>query len=241
VLNAACAVPVVVALALAWPGTAVVAAAQPATAPHAPSSQPPVPEQQPAQDTSEHIQVEGFRSAHWGMTDAQVKAAIQKDFNIPPNKVPTEENPSERTTVLSISVNDLLEGTGKARISYILGYSTKKLIQANIVWGTTVDPQAKPERIVAAANQLRALFLSSGYDPDTVASNVATADGTITVFQGQDAEKHTTLLRLVSTPAPAPSKQQGKTQAAGPTVVLLLSYVLDARNPDVFRLKKGQF
>ena len=120
------------------------------------------------------------------MTEAQVKAAIHKDFNIPVEKEQTEENPSERTTVLSVTVNDLLEGAGKARISYILGFSTKKLIQVNIVWGNTIDPQAKPEQIVAAANQLRTLFLNSGYDSQTIASNVATADGSITVFQGQD-------------------------------------------------------
>lgn len=175
------------------------------------------------------------------MTDAQVKAAIHKDFNIPADKAQTEENPSERTTVLSVTVNELLEGAGKARISYILGYSTKKLIQVNIVWGTTIDPQTKPERLVGAANQLRTLFLNSGYDRETVASNVATADGSITVFQGQDLDKRMTLLRLVSTPAPAPSKQHGKAEPAGPTVVLFLSYLLDARNPDVYRLKKGLF
>jgi hypothetical protein len=225
------------ALAPSRPSTAVAAPEQPS------ATQKSGAAQQPAQDTAEHVQVEGFRSARWGMAEAQVKAAIHKDFNIAAEKAQTEENPSERTTVLSVTVADLLEGAGKARISYILGYSTKKLIQVNIVWGTTIDPQAKPERLVAAANQLRTLFLNSGYDRETVASNVATADGAITVFQGQDSDKHMTLLRLVSTPAPAPapSKQHGKAESAGPTVVLFLSYLLDARNPDVYRLKKGQF
>jgi hypothetical protein len=223
------------ALAFSRPSTAVAAPEQPS------ATQQPAAAQQPAQDTTEHVQVEGFRSARWGMTEAQVKAAIHKDFNIPAEKEQTEENPSERTTVLSVTVNDLLEGAGKARLSYILGYSTKKLIQINIVWGTTIDSQAKPERLVAAANQLRALFLNSGYDRETIASNVATADGSITVFQGQDSDKRMTLLRLVSTPAPAPPKQHGKAESAGPTVVLFLSYLLDARNPDVYRLKKGQF
>jgi hypothetical protein len=222
------------ALGVAPPATAVAAAEQPATRQSAAA-------QQPEQDTTERVQVEGFRSARWGMTEAQVKAAIQKDFNIPVDKEQIEENSSERTTVLSVTVNDLLEGAGKARISYILGYTTKKLIQVNIIWGTTIDPQVKPDRIVAAANQLRTLFLNSGYDRETVASNVATTDGSITVFQGQDSDKHLTLLRLVSTPAPVPPKQRSKAEPAGPTVVLLLSYLLDARNPDVYRLKKGQF
>src|SRR5207244_4722112 len=99
-------------------------------------------------DTTERVQVEGFRSARWGMTEVQVKAAIQKDFNIPVDKEQVEENPSERTSVLSVTGNEILEGAGKARISYILGYTTKKLIQVNVIWGTTIDPQAKPERIV---------------------------------------------------------------------------------------------
>jgi len=223
------------ALAVGWLATAVAAAEQPSTTRQSAAAQ------QPEQDTTERVQVEGFRTARWGMTEAQVKAAIQKDFNIPVDKEQSEENPSERTTVLSVTVNDLLEGAGKARISYILGYTTKKLIQVNIIWGTTIDPQIKPDRIVAAANQLRTLFLNSGYDRETVASNVATTDGSITVFRGQDSDKHLTLLRLVSTPAPAPSKQRGKAEPAGPTIVLLLSYLLDARNPDVYRLKKGQF
>jgi hypothetical protein len=225
----------VLALGLSRPATSVAAPEQPA------APQQPGAAQQPAQDKTEHVKVEGFRSAHWGMTEAQVKAAIHKDFNIPVEKEQAEENPSERTTVLSVTANDLLEGAGKARISYILGFSTKKLIQVNIVWGNTIDPQAKPEQIVAAANQLRTLFLNSGYDSQTIASNVATADGSITVFQGQDGDKHMTLLRLASTPVPASSKQHGKSAAARPTVVLLLSYLLDSQNPDVYRLKKGLF
>jgi len=224
-----------IAVALAgWP-IANLGAAEPAQ-----SAQP----QDQAAEPAEPARVEGFRSARWGMTDAQVKAALLKDFNIAADKLQTEENTSERTTVLSATVNEPLEGAGKARVSYILGYSSKKLIQVNVVWGTAIDPQVKPERVVAAANQLRALFLSSGYDPATMASNVATGQGTITVFQGQDSEKHTTLLRLVSSPAPAPAKQRGKNEkqeAAAPQVALLLSYVQDARNPDIYRLKKGQF
>src|SRR5881394_2384805 len=95
----------------------------------------------PNSEAVEAFQVEGFRSARWGMTDAQIKAAIRKDFNLGPEAVQSEENPSERTAVLSVTVPDLLEGAGKARVSYILGHTTKKLIQVNIVWGHSIDPQ----------------------------------------------------------------------------------------------------
>lgn len=187
------------------------------------------------------VRVEGFRSAHWGMTEAQVKAAIRKDFRIPADKVHTEENRSERTTVLTVTVDDLLDGAGKARVSYILGYSTKKLIEVNIVWGTTVDSKVKPESIVAAANQLRTLFLSSGYDPKTIAGNVATGHGRITVFEGEDAEKRMTVLRLLSAEAPASTRQHHKGEVKKRTVVLVLSYVEKPTDPDIYRLKKGQF
>ncbi len=194
----------------------------------------------PKTEEAESLKIDGFRSARWGMTATDVKAAIRKDFNTAPEKVTTEENASERTTVLSVTVGDLIDGAGKARISYILGHITKKLIQVNITWGSPVDPQVKANQIVAGANQLRTLFLGSGYQPDTITSNLPTTDGSIVVFQGQDAEKHTTLLRLLNGSVRTPAKA-GKPETTTPTVALLLSYILDARNPDIFRLKKGQF
>ncbi|HEX3861148.1 MAG TPA: hypothetical protein VHY35_05600 [Stellaceae bacterium] len=188
--------------------------------------------------SGERVYIDGFRSAQWGMNAAQVKAAIQKDFNIAADKAKGGENLAERTEVLSVTVADLLEGAGPARVSYIFGYSSKKLIQVNILWGTAVDPQASAEKIVAAANQLRQLFLDSGYDPATVASNIKMNDGSILVFEGEDADKHTTILRLAS--ATETAARTGKAPKIIETA-LSLSYVLDPRNPDIYRLKKGQF
>jgi hypothetical protein len=225
----------VIAVLLLNPAVAVSQPAPPASD----QRQPPGPTATPSEsEPVEQAKVEGFRSARWGMDAAQVKAAIHKDFGVPADKVKTEENAAERTTVLTIAVNDLLEGAGPARISYILGYKTKKLIQATVLWGTPIDPQAQPEKVVAAANQLRQLFLDSGYQPETVVANARMADGTILVFQGQDTDKHTTVLRLANTAAPT---KGSKAEAAGASVVLSLSYILDSRSPDIFRLKKGQF
>jgi len=190
--------------------------------------------------TAPAIQLQGFRDAHWGMDASEVKAAIRKDFTIPPDKVESEDNPSERTSVLSITVPTLIEGAGKARVSYIFGFTTKKLIQVNIVWGTPVDPAVKPDEVVAAANQLRDLFVGSGYEPGSIHTNAAAKDGTIVVFEGADAEKHATLLTLVNGNIPGPLKN-GKREPATQTIVLRLSYILDPQNPDIFRLKKGQF
>jgi hypothetical protein len=198
-----------------------------------PAASPPAAAQPPA----EHVRVDGFRNAKWGMTEAQVKAVLTSDFKIPADKLKSDENLNERTTVLTIALPDLIEGTGTARVSYIFGYTTKKLIQVNIVWGTAIDPQVKPEMVVAAANQLRQLFLESGYEPSTIVSNARAADGEIVVFEGRDADKHTTLLRL-ATAAPQPADKDKQNPAA---TTLFLSYILDSKNPDIFKLKRGQF
>jgi hypothetical protein len=215
------------------PASARTAHAAPPSSP-TPATQPSAQQAAPA---PERVHVDGFRSAQWGMTEAQVKAAIQKDFNIAADKIKPEENLAERTQVLTVAVPDLLEGAGQARVSYIFGYASKKLIQVNILWGTGLDRHVTPERIVAAANQLRELFAESGYDPATAVSNVRMSDGSILVFEGADADKHTTVLRLASASQASHGDKPGKVTEAA----LSLSYIMDARHPDIYRLKKGQF
>jgi hypothetical protein len=212
-------------------------------APAAVAQNPPAaPTDQPAsaQPAAPVAQVDGFRSAKWGMTDAQVKDAIRKDFNIAPDKTKSDENLSERTTVLTITVPDLVESTGAARVSYIFGYTSKKLIQVNVLWGAAVDPQASPDKIVAAANELRQLFVDSGYQPDTVVTNAKLPDGSVIVFKGQDADKHTTILRLAAGTV-TPTAAKGEQAKPVETAALSLSYILDASNPDIYRIKKGLF
>lgn len=181
--------------------------------------------------------VDGFRSAAFGMTEQQVRAAILKDFKIGPDKVKSEENLAERTQVLTINVPDVLEGAGTAKISYIFGYASKKLIQINLLWGTAVDSQVPADKIVAAADQLHQLFLDSGYDPKTIINNARLNDGEVLVFQGQDADKHTTLLRLAAVQQPT----RRKTEPPTTVTRLLLSYIADSQTPDIYRLKKGEF
>ena len=186
------------------------------------------------------VHVEGFRSAKWGMTDAQVKGAIHTDFNIAEDKLKSTENPAEKTQFLTITVPDLLEGAGTAQVTYIFGYASKKLIQVNILWSSLLDTQSTPQKIAAGAEQLRVLFLGEGYDPQTIATNARAPDGSMVVFEGQDADKHTTVLRLASGTV-TPNDSSGKPGKPVEAAALTLSYILDAKEPDIFRLKKGQF
>ena len=79
------------------------------------------------------MQVEGFRSARWGMTEAQVKTAIQKDFNIPVDKEQAEAyNTSAYPTVLK-NLEKFLDGQPKVRVSNVISSTSHKLTAAAVV------------------------------------------------------------------------------------------------------------
>jgi hypothetical protein len=170
------------------------------------------------------------------MTESQLRAAIRKDFKLGEDKVSVDENPIERTTALLITVPDLLPEAGPARISYMLGFKSKKLIQINVVWGAGQTPAVKPEKLQLAAASLQQYFLAQGFPPDKVVANARVNDGSVLVFQGIDAQKRMTQLRFIGMPGEGAEKENG-----APPMTLLLSYIQDPQNPDVYRIAKGQF
>jgi hypothetical protein len=182
--------------------------------------------------------IEGFRQARFGMNEEQVRQAIRKDFPAAAAKVTNAIHPSEKTTVLSLPVADLLPHTGNARISYILGYRSKKLSQVNIVW-TSDGSTGGDETIVGTANSLRDYFSAENFKPDSVVINHQLAPNTILVFRANDDQKRTVLLVLSGAAAAAPSEE--KKGSKPPPLTLELSYIEDAAHPDVFRIGKGQF
>jgi hypothetical protein len=181
--------------------------------------------------------IEGFRNARFGMSEEQVRQAVRKDFPAVATKLTSAIYPSENTTVLSIGVVDLLPNTGTARISYIFGYRSKKLIQTNVVWASE-GSAASDEAIVATGNTLRDYFTPQNYKPDSVIANRQLADNTIIVFRGSDLQGRTVLLVLSGVAASARAE---KKQPPAPPLTLKLSCILDAAHPDIFRIAKGQF
>ena len=179
---------------------------------------------------------QGFRQARFGMSEEQVRQAIRKDFPGAAAKLTVAVHPSEKTTVLSLSVTDLLPHTGNARRSYILGYRSKKLAQINIVW-TSDGTAAGDETVVGMANSLRDYFTSENFKPDSVIVNHQLAANAILVFRGSDEQKRTVLLVLSGVAASARSEDKKEP----PPLTLELSYIEDPAHPDVFKIGKGQF
>jgi hypothetical protein len=182
--------------------------------------------------------IDGFRQARFGMSEEQVRQAIRKDFPAAAAKLASAVHPSEKTTILSLTATDLLPHTGKARISYILGYHSKKLIQVNILWSSdgTADGD---EAVVGTANALRDYFASENFRADSTVANRQLAENTILVFRGSDDQKRTVLLVLAGVAASARSEE--KKEPRPPPLTLELSYIEDAAHPDIFKIGKGQF
>jgi len=180
-------------------------------------------------------QVEGFRSAKFGMNEAEVKAAITKDFGLKGDAIREQPNPGERTKVLVVKVPDLLPGGGTAEASYVIGYQSKKLIQVSLSWSKAIDDKMTPEQLFSNSSVLRSHFVAEGFRPDTVATNMP-INGGILMFRGSDAKDRTAMLILQGTLALGHDNQRVLTPTA-----LLLFYIADAKTPDVYRLPPGSF
>jgi hypothetical protein len=181
--------------------------------------------------------IEGFRQARFGMSEQQVRQAIQRDFPASANRLSRTTHPREKTTVLSLSVEDLLPEVGPAQISYILGYASKQLVQVNIVWASDGRTAARDEAIVAAANTLRDHFLSRYHAPDETVVNHQVGDNAIVVFRAAQADGRMVLLLLTGTTATGRANRS----PAPPPLMLQLSYIRDHAHPDIFRIERGRF
>jgi hypothetical protein len=197
--------------------------------PAAPSAATPAPAE-PA-----IAEIAGFRSARFGMTEPQVRAAIERDFRLTPDAIHAEENTAEHTHVLNVQAPDVLPGGGIASVSYVFGFKSKTLIQVGLSWSKATDDKMTPEQLFSNANVLRSHFVSAGYKPDTIATNMP-INGGILMFRGSDAEQRTTMLILQGTFSQGDNNQHTMTPTG-----LLLFYIADPKSPDVYRLPPGSF
>jgi hypothetical protein len=178
--------------------------------------------------------VNGFRSADFGMKERDVIKAIKDDFGIGKKQVSRKVHPNEKTVTLGIEIKKLLPESGTAKVYYILGYKSKRLIHINVIWGKPVTKDPNAESVVATANQLRNHFAQKKYQKDGFALNAQLGEGVILVFQGKDRKGRAARL-LLNNPKAEKDKKAGK------DIVLTLSYIEKPQDPDVFRIKDGDF
>ena len=192
---------------------------------------------------TEPTDIEGFRSARFGMAEADIIAAIAEDFAIPSDQIARHIHPLERTTALIVNVPDLLPETGTAQIIYILGFESEALIQVNVIWGGPVDPDFDPAQVTAAANILRDFFLRQAYVDGSVAGNVQLGEDMLLLFSAADADGHQVSLSLAGVAFVEDTEGSGTLQQIDITgqLTLRLSYAADIESPDIFQLGADDF
>src|SRR4051812_28107929 len=132
-----------------------------------------------AQDASKY-EINGFREVRFGMTEAEVRATAAKAFSLKPADFTAAPNAVEGTTVLTVRVTSLDPGPGPARIAYIFGHNSKKLIQVNVVWG---EEAAQPvDTIVAAGTRLQRYFASFAWKKDAARTGIPVGQNTVVLF-----------------------------------------------------------
>lgn len=178
--------------------------------------------------------VNGFRSATFGMSEAEVRAAAEEDLDVEENAIARVENKIERTASLVVNAQDLLPETGDALVIYIFGFASKQLRQVNVIWGEPVVEEADPAALLAIAEALQGYFDRQGFVEDSVIRNAPLEGGGIMVFSGSDAEGRTVAMTLT---LPEEGVEE-ETETA-----LRLSYIADPERPDVFSstVQDGQF
>jgi len=188
-------------------------------------------------------QVEGFRTAKFGMDEAAVKRAIAGDFNVKESSISKEVNAVDRTTVLSITAKDVLPEISVARVHYVIGYSQKKLFQVVLTWGAGVSEVTPANTsVLGGAQELLNYFLGQGFKPENRIINAQVPDGNTLLFQGTDEKGRVVQLQYGTMPEP-PRKGETPDATKPPPRVPFgrLVYVEDPKNLDIFRIKPGQF
>lgn len=221
------------ALAMILPGGLVLSASAYALAE---DTVPPAAESPAAPVAAANLVLEGFRSARFGMSEDEVRAAIEADFGLSGDAVVPGTNAAERTQLLTVVVPDLLPEGGAAQISYVFGYSTKALIQVGISWSADIDPSVDAARLYANSDVLVAYFTAAGYQPATIRTGLVLDNG-ILLFRGEDADGHATVLLLQGDYVGGATEGQRVLQ---PTSLALL-YAADSQAPDIFTVAPGQF
>ena len=183
--------------------------------------------------------IKGFRSAKFGMDEEKVLKAITKDFKVNKDKVARVSSVTEGTTVLEVKVPKLFTTGGTAKLGYIFGAKSKKLVHVNIIWGQVVAGDVDVQSIIYTANLLNTHFAKKRYKVEGLISNGRLSDTSAMVFRGKDKKGRMVLLML-NTPSPNSDltiEQKSK------QVSLVLSYIANPDKPDVraITMKNDEF
>ena len=167
-------------------------------------------------------EVTGFRDTRFGMTEQEVRAVVTKTLGVKPADISADPGP------------------GPARIAYIFGHSSKRLIQVNVIWGE--DKPAEVDSIVAAGSRLQRYFAGFAWKKDAARAGVPGGDNTVVLFVADDEKKGS--VRLVVDGVKYQMQREGQPASSpdpkGPPK-LIISYIANRDDPDIAKIERGKF
>lgn len=186
--------------------------------------------------------VTGYRSAKFGMTEAEVRSAIAADFS----NVPVTEgaNPFEGTMSLSVTLEALPPANSAAKVTYILGKATGRLITVTTVWWTPDDADAAArETLIAAASKVTGEFIGYTWKLFTTARGLPAGPNALVVFAGGDEAGGGVEVRLegVQYTWRAPDGITGTASPPQGPAILRIAYAASVGKPDIRRLAPNSF
>ena len=188
-------------------------------------------------------EVTGFRDIRFGMSEADVRAVAAKSFAAKPADMSSATNPIEGTMVLTIKVGSLDPAPGPAKIACIFGYSFKKLIQVNILWGEESSAAFDTSAMITAGTRLERYFAGFSWRKDTTRAGIPVGDNTVVLFSGEDEKKGA--VRLIADGVKFQVQREGNQQTTSPEPKgppkLIIHYIADRDNPDIAKIERGKF
>ena len=184
-------------------------------------------------------EIAGFRSALFGMSESQVLWAIESDFGIEASEVKRTLHPLQKTRVLTITVNEIVAGTGATRIAYVFGFKSRTMIQVNLLWGEPVEPNPNVAKLVKAARLMTFRLALQRLRQDDGVANSVLPDGSVLVFRSANNRGGLVQVRLKGR---RQERAGGGGEAGGKRDSWLkVSFAENTVSPDIFRIEPGQF
>jgi hypothetical protein len=186
--------------------------------------------------------ISGFRSARFGMNEAQVRSAIGKDFGRAA-KIEKAANAAEGTTAMQASLAALDPGPGPAKVTYIFGATSKELIHINVVWASNDQPtHAVRQAMMQAGLELLAYFKTHIGKPKAAAAGLPNGPNTLVLYVAVDESGASVELSLDG--IAFEHKVDGKTVSSPPAdgpVSLAVSYARNVLQPDIKTIARGAY
>jgi hypothetical protein len=149
----------------------------------------------------QYHEITGFRGAHFGMTEAQVRAAIARDFPEQAAHIQQAELPTPEVRALVLPVPALEPGPGPAGLTYLFNTKSGKLIQVNVLWSTGPTPdEAERNRLATAGMQLAEYFRVLKWRPNAATMGVPLGPNGLVLFSGIDPKDAMVEVSLMGMP-----------------------------------------